>query len=180
MSDNLPALPSLDLKVLMNSTLSLAEQAEMRTYAMERVEVKDFDRPIPRFFTYLPMYENNQAIRDAISAQVFTAEDPDYVPDEDGTISFQELKGKTVTVNSIAVRPSTEQDGWGAYLLCAITVGDDPTEIVANTGAQDIVTRLALAWMKDELPLRGYIGEKNTNSSAKNRPLRFTAEKNLG
>src|SRR5215469_2754674 len=136
-----------------------AERAKQQSILMERVEDERFGRPVPRFVTFLPFGGDDDEITDRIASAILVAEDPDLAQTQQGTTAGRDLIGKTVTIWDLRVLDGEKPGGWGAYLILDVTVGDDEVHRVVNTGAKQVVARLANAWAAGHLPLRGVFAE---------------------
>ena len=176
MSDNLPAVPAHSVFGLMRSELTLAERAKLQTQAMERVDDSRFGRSVPLFLTELPFGGDNDEITDRIAAAILLADDPDAAQSEQGTVSGQDLVGKTVTVWDLRVMPGQMDGGWGAYLLLDVTIGDDPRHVVATTGAKQAVTRLARSWADGDLPAKGSFAHIPNTGKGREPAVMFVCE----
>lgn len=134
-----------------------AQSAAVALAAMERVQDERFSRAVPRFMTELPMGGDDDEITDRIAAQILVSNDPDAAQNNAGTTGLRELVNSVITVHDLRVMDGDLEGGWGAYLLLDCTRGDDTVHFVANTGAKQVVVRLARAWAAGELPVTGVV-----------------------
>lgn len=153
-----------------------ATRAKAQAALMERVTDERFAKPVPLFLTHLPYGGDDDEITDRIASAILVAEDPEEAQNQQGTTAGKDLIGKTVTVWDLRVLDGTKPGGWGAFLLLDVTVGDDEVHKVVNTGAKQVVTRLANAWARGELPITGTFSEIETSGTGKNPPIAFVAE----
>jgi hypothetical protein len=164
------------LAALHHSDPDPAERAKAQTLLMERVEDERFSRPVPRFITALPFGGDDDEITDRIAAAILVASDADEAQSQTGTTAGKDLIGKTVTVWDLRVLDGEKPGGWGAYVILDVTVGDDEVHRVVNTGAKQVIARLANAWAQDELPIRGTFAEIDGTGKRGNAAVTFVAE----
>lgn len=124
--------------------------------AMQPVKVERCARPVPRFMVDMPWTSPEDLVAERIIAKLLSSEDPYAVTNAGETLSGKALVGRKVTVHDVRVSPSTTKGGWGAYLLCDVTV-DDNTEVheVMTIGAKEPVAILSYAWFMGDLPITG-------------------------
>lgn len=164
------------LVALHTSSITPQERAKAQVALMERVEHERFSKPVPRFLTMLPFGGDDDDITDRIASAILVADDADQAQNEQGTTAGKELVGKTITVWDLRVLDGDKPGGWGAFLLLDVTIGDDEVHKVVNTGAKQAVGRLANAWAKGELPLRGCFTEIEGTGKRGNAAITFVAE----
>lgn len=152
------------------------ERAKLQAASMERVEDPRFSKPVPRFLTELPFGGDDDEITDRIASAVLVAEDPDDTSASSTTVAGKDLVGKPVTVWDLRVLDGDKPGGWGAFLILDITVGDEEAHTIVNTGAKQVVTRLARAWAESQLPIRGAFAEIDGTGARGNKALAFVAE----
>jgi hypothetical protein len=173
------AKPEAGVLGLLSQPLTPAERAKLQTDAMVRVTDQRFGRPVPRFLTELPYGGDDDEITDRIASAVLVAEDPDAAQDDKGTKAGKDLVGRRVTVWDLRVLDGDKPGGWGAFLLLDVTVGDDETHIVVNTGAKQAVTRLARAWADGQLPVTGAFAAIEGTGKRGNEAVTFIKEDQL-
>lgn len=164
------------LEVLHRADITPAERAKAQAVLMERVDDDRFTKPVPRFLTVLPFGGDDDEITDRIASAILVAEDADTAQGEQGTTAGKELVGQKITVWDLRVLDGDKPGGWGAFLLLDVTVGDDEVHRVVNTGAKQVVARLANAWARDELPLTGAFAEIDGTGKRGNAAITFVAE----
>ena len=164
---------------LLRADITPAERAKAQAALMERVDDERFSRPVPRFITFLPFGGDDDEITDRIASAILVAEDPDEAQTQQGTTAGRDLIGKTCTVWDLRVLDGEKPGGWGAYLILDVTVGDDEVHRVVNTGAKQVVARLANAWAAGQLPLRGVFAEIDGTGKRGNAAVTFIAEPEL-
>lgn len=164
------------LVALHHGEVTPAERAKAQAALMERVEDERFTKPVPRFLTHLPFGGDDDEITDRIASAILVAEDPEEAQNEQGTTAGKDLVGKRITVWDLRVLDGDKPGGWGAFLLLDVTVGDDEVHKVVNTGAKQVVGRLANAWAKGELPITGTFAEIDGTGKRGNAAITFVAE----
>lgn len=164
------------LATLLTSGASPAERAKAQNVLMEKIEDQRFKKPVPRFLTMLPFGGDDDEITDRIASAILVADDADEAQNQQGTTAGKELVGQRVTVWDLRVLDGDKPGGWGAFLLLDVTVGDDEVHKVVNTGAKQVVARLANAWAKDELPITGTFAEIDGTGKRGNAAVTFVAE----
>lgn len=176
MTDNLPTLPQGSCLQALQSPLTPEQRAQISYALIEKIEDPRFARPVVRFLTELPNIGEDDEVQLRIAAQLFTADDPDKVQGESQTIASKDITGKAVTVYDVKAAASDQEKGPGGYLLCDVTIGDDPDHKVVNCGAPQAMVRLARAYATGELPLKGsFAGVAGTGRKG-NPVVTFLAE----
>lgn len=170
------AVPTTGILAQLAGKLTPAERAKLQAASMERVEDERFGHPIPRFLLDLPFGGDGDEITDRIASAVLVAEDPDEMQNMSGTTAGKDLVRKPVTVWDLRVLPGDKPGGWGAFLLLDITVGDSEEHVIVNTGAKQVVTRLARCWADGQLPVRGAFAEIDGTGRQGNAALAFVVE----
>ena len=123
---------------------------------LEAVTDERCPRPIPRFMLSLPWTSPDDMVSERIIAQLLSADDPYAATDAGSTVSGKDLVGRKVTIHDLRVQPSDKPGGWGAYLLCDVTVDDDDNNRLAMTiGAKQAVAIIAYAYQAGDFPLVG-------------------------
>jgi hypothetical protein len=173
---NLPDLPKGSTLAAIAKAKTPAEKAKALSLAGNYTTSKDFPLPVPAFFLDLPIGDDNDAFTDQIALAVLTAENPDDTAEGGGSISMRDLVGQKVTVWDLRAKPGEMASGWKAFLLLDITVGDSEAHKVANTGAKQIVTRLARAFLEGAIPVSGIVTEIATPGNSGNKPLAFVVD----
>jgi len=179
MSKDVQALTVTPRPTFVPAGATPAERAKAQAFLMERQDDERFGRPVPRFITYLPFGGDDDEITDRIASAILVAEDPDEAQTQQGTTAGRDLIGKTVTIWDLRVLDGEKPGGWGAYLILDVTVGDDEIHRVVNTGAKQVVARLANAWAAGQLPLRGVFAEIDGTGKRGNAAVTFIAEPEL-
>lgn len=177
---NLPDLPKGSALAAVVKAKTPADKTKALSLAGNYVTSPTFQEPVPAFFLDLPQDENMEAITDQIALQVLTADDPDATAEGGGSVGFRDLAGKKVTVWDLRARHGSIGAGWKAYLLLDITIGDSDEHLIANTGAKQVVTRLARAYAEGKIPVTGYVTEIANVGGSGNKPLAFVVETPLG
>jgi hypothetical protein len=173
---NLPDLPKGSALAAVTKAKTPADRAKAQALAGNYLTSPNFPEPVPAFFLDLPYSDDNDAVTDQIALAMLVAEYPDAVSTEGGSVAFRDLVGETVTVWDVRAKAGGIGAGWKAYLLLDVTVGDSELHQVANTGAKQIVVRLARAWADGQIPLKGTVTEIATAGSTGNKPLAFICE----
>lgn len=173
---NLPDLPKGSALGAVVKAKTPTEKAKALSLAGNYTTNELFRDPVPAFFLDLPAGGDNDAFTDQIALAVLTADDPDATNDEGGSIGFRDLAGKKVTVWDLRAKPGQMASGWKAFLLLDITIGDSEEHQIANTGAKQVVTRLARAYAEGQMPVTGYVTEIANAGSGGNKPLSFIVE----
>ena len=173
------ALRSMTTLARASQPMSPRERIDLEAQLMQRVEDDRFSRPVPRFLTELPFGGSPDEITDRIAGAALVAEDPDADADESGTLAANKLVGQPVTVNDLAVMDGDKPGGWGAYLLLDVTSRTTGKRLVVNTGAKQVVVRLARAWADGKLPLEGVFAEVEGTGKQGNKALAFIAEESF-
>lgn len=133
--------------------------------ALKPVDDPRAPRPIPRFMQAMPWGGDNDEVSERIIAAMLASDDPYGVHDGAATVSGKDLLGRLVTVHDVRCNPSDKPGGWGAYLLCDVTIDDSADHEIMTVGAKEIVAKLALAWYCQDLPLTGTIAISSTTAS---------------
>jgi hypothetical protein len=176
MSDNLPELaPDGALETVREARTS-AERQKAAQVAGQYVTNDYFREAVPAFFLDLPHGDDNQEISDRIALQTMTAEDPDAVAEQGGTTAMKDLVNRTIVVWDIRAMRGGLDAGWKAYLIFDYTEGDSDYHRVGNTGAKQVVARLARAYADGGFPLKGRVCEISRSGGSGNKPLAFVAE----
>lgn len=173
---NLPDLPKSGVFAAVNKAKSEADKAKALTLAGQYVTNANFKEPVPAFITELPFGGDNDEVTDRIALNVLTADDPDDVQSAGESINAMKLVGHEVTVWDIRVRPGSRGGGWKAYLIMDITIDGSETHQFANTGAKQVVARLARAWAEGQLPISGRVIQVGQGAGVENTPLAFITE----
>jgi hypothetical protein len=173
---NLPDLPKGSTLAVVTKAKTPADRAKAQSLAGTYTTNEYFRQPVPAFFLDLPRADNNDEISDRIALANLVAENPDQQALEAGTVAFRDLVNKTVTVWDLRAMAGGMESGWQAYLILDITVGDDEVHQVANTGAKQIVVRLARAYADGQIPCRGRVTEVGNRGNSGNKPLAFIVE----
>lgn len=144
--------------------------------ANKLVEGHACPRPYPAWMDYLPWSESGEDAVDAILLQLITADDPDKFQQSKGVAKAADVLGKHLLVNDVQVRPSTTDDGWGAYLMCDVTDTETGERFVLGCSAKQAATRIGMAAAMGELPVEGSFVELTVKSKGKNAALGFIVE----
>jgi hypothetical protein len=137
---------------------------------------ENFREPVPAFLTELPFGGNDEETTDRIALNLFAADDPDDVGGPGESLNAMKLVGHDVVVWDIRVKPGSKGGGWKAYLLMDVTIDGAELHQLANTGAKQVVVRLARAWAEGLLPIKGRVVQINAGSGSENTPLAFITE----
>ena len=173
---NLPDLPKGSALEAVRKAKTPADKNKALALAAQYVTSPHFPQPVPAFFLDLPYATDSDAFTDQIALALLVADDPDANTGESGSIGFRDLAGQKVTVWDIRAKAGDMQSGWKAFLLADITVGKDEVHQIANTGAKQVVTRLALAFAQGQLPITGMVTEIAVAGGGRNKPLAFIVE----
>jgi hypothetical protein len=125
------------------------------SHALEAVDDPRCPRPIPRFMLDMPWAENDEEVQERIIAMMLASDDPYQTAQDPTTTASKALIGRPMTVWDMRCRPSDKPGGWGAYLVCDITVGDSELHQVLTCGSKQAVATLAYAWASGDLPIAG-------------------------
>lgn len=147
------------LALAFRDDLSPAERSQLQAWAMEPVADKRFPRKVPRFMLEMPFGGDADEISLRIAGALLVAPDPDAFADENKSLPSQDLVAQSITVWDLFVMPSDQPNGLAGYLMLDVTVGNDPTHQVVNTGAPQAIARLARAWFDGGLPIKGAFAE---------------------
>lgn len=150
-------VPYVGVLTRVTTASNSVERAELQREAMELVEDDRFGRPVPRFLTELPFGGDADETTDRLASALLVAEDPDDAQNTEGTLSGKSLIGKPITVWDLRVAKGDKPGGWGAYLLLDVTIEDSAEHLVVNTGAKQLVARLARCWAEGQFPVTGAI-----------------------
>jgi hypothetical protein len=173
---NLPDLPKDSALNQLRKAKTPAEKIKAQVALGQYVTTPDFPEAVPAFFTELPFGGNDEELTDRISLNLFTSDEPDKVASEKASTGGRELVGKSITVWDLRAMPGGMGKGWKAYLLMDVTVEDSELHQLVNTGAKQVVARLARAWCEGQIPIKGRIVEIQTSGGGEGKPLAFIAE----
>lgn len=173
---NMPAVPKGSVLATVAKAKTDAERTKARTLAGNYVTNENFREPVPAFFLDLPFGPDNEEITDNIALNNLVSENPDQMAEGGGSVAFRDLVNKSITVWDLRAHAGGMERGWKAYLLLDITIGDSEVHEVANTGAKQIVARLARAYADGQIPCRGRVIEVQTAGGTGNKPLAFIVE----
>lgn len=176
---NLPAVPDGSSIDQYRKAKKPEARAQAAAFMMEHVAGDPFPRTSPRFMYELPYIGDDDEVQERIAARLLLAEDPDKATDEAGTVKSANLVNQTIVVHEIRAAVSGMDNGWGAYLLADVTVVDTGERIVMNTGAAQVIVRLARAWAEGQLPLTGSVAAISGTGKGRNPALTFIAEPDL-
>jgi hypothetical protein len=179
MSDNLPELAPNGALNAVREAKTPDQRQKAANLAGQYTTSPYFREPVPAFFLDLPHGGDNEEITDRIALQALTAEDPDDVLAEGGTRSMQDLVNVPIVVWDIRAMAGGMDQGWKAYLIFDYTEGDSDYHRVGNTGAKQVVARLARAYCDGALPLKGRVCEISRSGGSGNKPLAFVAEEDF-
>lgn len=171
-----PALPENNTLALAIAAKTPEEKAKAQMLAGNYTTNERFPEPVPQFFTEMPFGGDNDELTDRMALALLTSDNPDKDALQNESLAFRDLVGHEVTVHDLRVMPGGMESGWNAYLILDITVDNDPTHRLANTGAKKPVIRLAQAWAAGEMPITGRVVEIQTRTNSGNKPLAFIAE----
>lgn len=135
-------------------------------------------RKIPRFMLGMTWVSDDDEIAERIIAKMLAADDPYSVDNAGETLSGQGLVGRKVTVHDVRCAPSSKPGGWGAYLICDVTIDDQDAHDVMTVGAKEAASKLAYAWFMGDLPIAGTMTVV-TETGAGNTVLGFVVERHL-
>lgn len=170
------AVPSESILARINANPSPAERVKLQAESMVRVEDPRFDRPVPKFLTELPFGGDDEEITDRIASSILVADDPDTAQAEAGTDAGRDIVGRKCTIWDLRTLASDKPKGWGVYLILDVTFDGSDEHRVINTGAKQVVTRLANAWAREKLPLTGVFAEIDGTGKKGNAALCFMGE----
>lgn len=170
------AVPSESILARIASHPSPAERAKLQAESLVRVADPRFDREVPRFLTELPYGGDDEAITDRIAASILIADDPDLAQGAMSTTASREIVGRKCTVHDLFTFASDKAGGWGVYLLLDVTLDDSQEHLTVNTGSKQVITRLANAWARGQLPLTGVFAEIDGTGKKGNAALCFMGE----
>lgn len=176
----MPAVPKGSVLSVVAKAKTPADRQKARNLAGTYLTNENFKEPVPAFFFDLPFGGDNDEISDNIALSNLVAEDPDANALQSGSVAFKDLVGKQVTVWDLRAHAGGMESGWKAYLLLDITIGEDEVHQIANTGAKQIVVRLARAYAEGQIPVTGRVTEVGRPGSSGNKPLAFIVESELG
>lgn len=125
------------------------------TNALEPIFDERCERPIPRFMVDMPWSDGDDMIAERIIAKMLASDDPYTITDAGETLSGKALVGRKITVHDLRCKASDKKGGWGAYLLCDITIDDADFHEAMTVGAKEAVAKLAYAWFQGDLPISG-------------------------
>jgi hypothetical protein len=173
---NLPAVPKDGGFARLAKAKSDADKAKALEMMGQYVTNEHFKEPVPAFLTELPFGGDDDETTDRIALNLFAADDPDDVGGPGESLNAMKLVGHDVVVWDIRVKPGSKGGGWKAYLLMDVTVDGSDLHQLANTGAKQVVARLARAWAEGLLPLKGRVVQINMGAGSENTPLAFITE----
>jgi len=176
MPDNLPDLPKNSALEAVRKAKTHADRAKAMSLAGNYTTSDYFKQPVPAFFLDLPHGDDNEEISDRIALANLVAENPDQAATESGTVAMKDLVNVPVVVWDLRAMAGGMESGWQAYLILDITRGNDDFHEVANTGAKQVVVRLARAYAEGKLPVKGRVVEIGRGGSSGNKPLAFICE----
>lgn len=154
------------------------ERFKAFSHALQAVDDPRCPRPIPRFMVDMPWSNEDDQAAERIIAKLLSADDPYAAQNAGETLSGKDLVGRRVTVHDIRCSPSQFKGGWGAYLLCDVTVdGGDDHEIM-TMGAKEPVALLSYAWFTGDIPITG-TPTVITETAGGNTVLGFIVEREL-
>lgn len=169
-------VPSTNNLALAHEAGTQVERFRAFSHALEAVDDPRCQHPIPRFMLDMPWAGDDDETQDRIIATMLSRDDPYAEPDERGTLSYRDLIGKRVVIHDIRVAPSKFKGGWGAFLVCDVTVEDSADHEILTVGAREAVSKLSLAYFRGDLPIQG-TPTIITETSAGNTVLGFTVER---
>lgn len=172
------AVPAGTDMALAHSQATFMERHAAFTDLMKLVEDDRCNRRIPRFMKGMQWVDEDDEIAERIIAKMLAADDPYSVDNAGETLSGQGLIGRKVTVHDVRVSPSSKPGGWGAYLICDVTVDDQDAHDVMTVGAKEAASKLAYAWFMGDLPIAGTMTVV-TETGAGNTVLGFVVERHL-
>lgn len=173
---NLPAVPKGSVLATVAKAKSSADRQKAKSLAGSYVTNEDFREPVPAFFLDLPFGGSTDEITDNIALSNLVAENPDDIAASGRSIAFRDLVNVPITVWDLRAHAGGMESGWKAYLILDITRGDSEVHEVANTGAKQVVVRLARAYADGQIPCRGRVIEVQTAGGGSNKPLAFVVE----
>lgn len=176
---NLPDLPKNSPLAKVASAKTPADREKAKALAGNYVSDAYFKEAVPAFFLDLPHGDDNDAITDRIALNALVAENPDQLAEESGSTAMRDLVNVPIVVWDIRAMAGGMDSGWKAYLIFDFTRGNDDFHEVGNTGAKQIVVRLARAFAEGRLPIKGRVVEIGRGSSSGNKPLAFIAEEDF-
>ena len=179
MTDNLPELRPGSPLAAVRSAKTPQERQKAQSLAGQYVTDAYFREPVPAFFLDLPHGDDNEEISDRIALANLVAEDPDALAAESGTKAMKDLVGRPIVVWDIRAMAGGMESGWKAYLIFDYTLGDSDLHMVGNTGAKQVVVRLARAYADGQLPIKGVVTEVGRAGGGGNKPLAFIAEEDF-
>lgn len=180
MSTNTPAIPAGGSLAAIDRQAPTAERLNAAWDALTLVSDERCAKPIPAFMQHLPWADDDDSVVDSIIAQMLVSDDPDAMQTAGGTTKVETLVGRRVTIWDARVRPSDFDGGWGAYLLCDMTVDDEADHFPAAVGAKQALARIALHMVQAGLPMVGTFVKVAAGKSGHNDPLGFAVEAPLG
>jgi hypothetical protein len=176
---NLPDLPKNSALAAVRSAQTDADRQKARFLAGQYTTDDYFTEPVPAFFLDLPHGDQNDEISDRIALANLVAEDPDRAAQEAGTTALKDLVNIPIVVWDVRAMRGGLESGWNAYLILDFTRGNDDWHEVGNTGAKQVVVRLARAFADGRLPIKGRVIEIARGGSSNNKPLAFIAEEDF-
>ena len=176
---NLPGLPKNSPLALVAKAKTPADRQKAMSLAGNYVSNEYFREPVPAFFLDLPHGDSTDEITDRIALAALVAENPDQLAAESGSTAMRDLVNIPIVVWDIRAMAGGMDSGWKAFLIFDFTRGNDDYHEVGNTGAKQIVVRLARAYAEGRLPLKGRVVEISRGGSGGNKPLAFVAEEDF-
>lgn len=173
---NLPELAKDSPLAAVRGAKTPTERQKAAYLAGDYVTNAYFKEPVPAFFLDLPTPGDDDEVSDRIALANLVAEDPDKAALEAGTTAAKDLAGETIVVWDIRAMAGGMESGWKAYLIFDFTRGDSDLHEVGNTGAKQVVVRLARAFADGQLPIKGRVTEIARSGASGNKPLAFIAE----
>ena len=176
---NLPDLPKGSPLALVASAKTDAQREKAKALAGNYTTSPYFKEAVPAFFLDLPHGDDNDTMTDRIALNALVAENPDQLAEGGTSMAMRDLVNVPIVVWDIRAMAGGMDSGWKAYLIFDFTRGNDDFHEVGNTGAKQIVVRLARAFAEGKLPLKGRVVEISRGTSSGNKPLAFIAEEDF-
>jgi hypothetical protein len=176
---NLPDLHPDSPLAAVRQAQTPAERQKAQWLAGQYTTSDYFKEPVPAFFLDLPKGDDADEITDRIALATLTAEDPDRQAAEGGSTAIRDLVNQTIVIWDIRAMAGGMDSGWKAYLVLDFTRGDSEHHEVGNTGAKQVVARLARAYTDGQLPLKGRVVEISKPGMSGNKPLVFIGEEDF-
>lgn len=176
---NKPAVPATNVLSLVASAKTDADREKAKSLAGNYTTSEYFREAVPAFFLDLPHGDDSDAITDRIAMAALVAENPDALAEGGGSTAMRDLVNVPIVVWDIRAMAGGMDSGWKAYLIFDFTRGNDDLHEVGNTGAKQIVVRLARAFADGKLPIKGRVVEISRGNSGGNKPLAFIAEEDF-